>query len=261
MVPEAGESAEIKSGWNMVFDLEESPIIDVLVVNGRLTFLNEPGISLHLKVKHLFVRAGQLFIGNETVPFLGNAHITLYGEKASQAIVFTNAVEAGNKLICNTGLVKFYGQPRASKMTRLLKPVAAGASTIYVEKNLDWVAGDQIALAPTNLKYKESDYAIITSYDSETGTVQLDRTLTYGHWGKDTSTADYYGVDMRGEVALLSRNIKIQGEDIESWGGQIITGDFIEENGVWRNGTTIMDNVEVYNCSQIDTQKAAFRFD
>jgi len=30
---------------------------------------------------------------------------------------------------------------------------------------------------------------------------------------------------MRGEVALLTRNIVIDAEDIESWGGQIVTSD------------------------------------
>jgi hypothetical protein len=29
---------------------------------------------------------------------------------------------------------------------------------------------------------------------------------------------------------------------------------------IMRTGTTIMDNVEIYNCSQIDTFKAALRF-
>jgi len=33
---------------------------------------------------------------------------------------------------------------------------------------------------------------------------------------------------MRGEVLLLSRNIKVVGEDIESWGAQVVTSDTIE---------------------------------
>lgn len=55
----------------------------------------------------------------------------------------------------------------------------------------------------------------------------------------------------------------IDAEDIESWGGQIVTSDTIEmyENAVvMRKGTTILDNVEIYNCSQIDTVKTAVRF-
>jgi hypothetical protein len=37
-VPVEGEYVEVESGWNMYFDLEESPILDVMQVNGRLTF-------------------------------------------------------------------------------------------------------------------------------------------------------------------------------------------------------------------------------
>jgi hypothetical protein len=66
---------------------------------------------------------------------------------------------------------------------------------------------------------------------------------------------------MRGEVVLLTRNIKIVGNDTEEWGGQIVTSDFVEVNGTQRNGTLLMDNVEVYNCSQRDTSRAAVRFE
>jgi len=65
---------------------------------------------------------------------------------------------------------------------------------------------------------------------------------------------------MRGEVLLLSRNIKIDAEDIESWGGQFVTSDTVEPDGTFRYGHTTLDNVEIFNCSQIDTYKAALRF-
>jgi predicted aconitase len=65
---------------------------------------------------------------------------------------------------------------------------------------------------------------------------------------------------MRGEVYLLSRNVKIQGFDSETWGCQIVTSDFVEITAVIRKGNTFMDNVEIYNCSQYDTNKAALRF-
>lgn len=63
---------------------------------------------------------------------------------------------------------------------------------------------------------------------------------------------------------MLTRNIVIDAEDIESWGGQIVTSDTQELYGtemVSRTGTTIMDSVEIFNCSQIDTFKAAIRFE
>jgi hypothetical protein len=70
---------------------------------------------------------------------------------------------------------------------------------------------------------------------------------------------------MRGEVAYLTRNILIKGQDIERWGGQIVTSDTVEVGSdgklVNRYGSTIMDSVEIYNCSQLSTHKAALRFD
>lgn len=66
---------------------------------------------------------------------------------------------------------------------------------------------------------------------------------------------------MRTEVLLLTRNVRIVGDNTDAWGGQILTGDFIEGDGTFRNGRTYMDNVEIYNCSQYDTYKAALRFD
>ena len=74
--------------------------------------------------------------------------------------------------------------------------------------------------------------------------------LKYYHWGDGDSTADEYnGVDMRGEVILLSRNIKIKGEDAEGWGGQVLATDYFENDGTWRKGQIIFDNVQLFNCS------------
>lgn len=40
------------------------------------------------------------------------ARITLFGEKSNQAIVYDNAIEAGNKIIANTGTIKMFGIKR-----------------------------------------------------------------------------------------------------------------------------------------------------
>jgi len=67
-------------------------------------------------------------------------------------------------------------------------------------------------LAPTAIQNKHSDYVNIKAYDNKTGLVTFDRPLQNYHWGANESTAsDYNGVDMRGEVVLLSRNVKIIG--------------------------------------------------
>ena len=37
-VPLAGEDVEIEPGWNMILDIEETPELQLLRINGRLTF-------------------------------------------------------------------------------------------------------------------------------------------------------------------------------------------------------------------------------
>jgi hypothetical protein len=58
----------------------------------------------------MFVRAGELHIGNKTNPFLGDLTIMLHGEKDAKAIVYDNAIEAGNKLIANLNIMRIYGK-------------------------------------------------------------------------------------------------------------------------------------------------------
>lgn len=66
---------------------------------------------------------------------------------------------------------------------------------------------------------------------------------------------------MRGEVILLTRNVKIRGEDVDGWGGQVLVTDLTESDGTERIGSLIFDNVQVYNCSQANTFKAAIRWE
>jgi len=130
---------------------------------------------------------------------------------------------------------------------------------------LSWVPGDRIAIGPTSYNWDQSEQNWVEQYDIETGRVTLRNNLTYHHWGAAQSTAnDYNGVDMRGEVILFNRSIVIAGEDIDSWGGQIVTSDTYEiMNGQlnFLTGQTILDHVEIYNCSQWDTFKSALRFE
>jgi len=69
-------------------------------------------MDVHLQAQHIFVRAGELIIGSKDAPYEKNAQITLHGKKATASIVADNAIEAGNKLIANVGLVSMYGKPR-----------------------------------------------------------------------------------------------------------------------------------------------------
>jgi len=239
----------------MSFDLNESasPVYELVRVNGLLWF--DDTNDRVFRAKHIFVRAGELWIGNITKPFQHKATIMLYGERNNAAIVYDNAIEAGNKLIANVNKVMIFGKPRLNILTRLLKPAEKGQKDILVDKGLDWVVGDRIALLATSFDSLATDDGWITAYDNNTGKLTINKTLERYHWGDAASTAaNFDGMDIRGEVILLSRNVKIIGEDVDGWGGQFVTSDTIEVAGTPpvvknRYGQTFLDNVEFYNMS------------
>jgi len=116
-VPLEDEDVHVESGWNMIMDLAVTPKFKMVRINGKLTFKNDT--SHHFSAKHIFIRAGELHIGSHNQSFPHNVTITLYGEKESDAIVYDNAIEAGNKLIANVNKVFIYGKPRKQTLTRL----------------------------------------------------------------------------------------------------------------------------------------------
>lgn len=141
-VPKADEDVTIESGWDMVFDLdEETPIYRLIRVNGKVTFKNDmKNTTLH--AKHIFIRAGELHIGNKTHPFLGDCTIMLHGEKDAKHIVYDNAIEAGNKLIANLNIMRIYGKQRSHHFSRLHREAKKGDKDITIAPGMDIVAGD-----------------------------------------------------------------------------------------------------------------------
>jgi hypothetical protein len=261
-IPVEGDEVEIIPGANMILDIE-TPMLIQLTVNGRLTFLNdevEPrNLTIHTKL--MYVRQGELIIGNETHPFNGNATIILYGEPEDETLAYSYTVETHNKVLGIVGLAKMYGQPR-DRMSRLKATVNRGDKSATVSSGLDWKRGDKLALMPTALQNLHTDYMEVESYESDTGEVFFTEGTRYYHWGASVSTGDdYSGVDMRGEVMLLSRNVRVIGDDNHAWGGQIVVSDNVEDSGVSRSGQLILDNVEVFNCSHRNTFRSAIRFE
>jgi len=219
-VPVEGDNVTIESGWNMVFDLnDKSPIYNKIFVNGDLTFKNDStnNDTMHLKAHIIYVRSGSINIGSKDYPFTKKAMVSLWGKRTAESMVYDNSVFAGNKIIANVGTINMYGMPRKQQMTRLHQEAKKGQDHIFVDKGLELVAGEyvgeKIGIAPTGYETSASDYMIVKSYDNDTGKMTFTDKLNTYHWGAPISTASKYnGVDIRGEVLILERNIKIVGD-------------------------------------------------
>ncbi len=105
--------------------------------------------------------------------------------------------------------------------TQLDTTAAAGATTLRLSEDTDWEVGDRIAIASSGFDMDEAEERTIVAVSNDGRTVTLDQALENDHYGEvDTynnglSGADRetWDLDMRAEVALLSRNVTIQGDD------------------------------------------------
>ena len=102
--------------------------------------------------------------------------------------------------------------------TKLAGTAKAGATSIQVLDAKGWTVGDEIVLASTDFDPRQAERRTIAAISGNT--ITLDQKLDYMHFGKIT-----YDVDERGEVGMLTRNIKIQASaDAEQtfFGGHIM---------------------------------------
>ena len=113
-IPQAGESVYIPKNMNVVFDLEESPILNMVVIEGGLYFYDRlPQVTaasvsgtgklhkdskLNFQANIIFINGGKLQAGTEDKPVNYNMNITLHGERFGPKIPLF-----GNKCITNYG--------------------------------------------------------------------------------------------------------------------------------------------------------------
>jgi hypothetical protein len=127
------------------------------------------------------------------------------------------------------GTLSLHGD-RENAWTKLARTAEAGSARIEVLDASGWQAGDAIVLASTDFDPRQAEKRTIAAIDGNA--VTLDRPLEYMHFGAVT-----FGVDQRGEVGLLTRNIRIQAsDDAESsyFGGHIMAmaGSKVQVSGV-----------------------------
>jgi len=209
-VPRAGAEVTIPADKTVILDQDAD--LANLTVNGTLIF-EDRGLSL--RSRWIMVH-GKLQIGTEDAPFQSDATISLTGADRTE-----DMMGMGTKVIgVMGGTLDIHGEDRRG-WTRLTKTAQTGADELALEDASGWRRGDRIVVASTDYDPDQAEEATITSVSGNT--VTLDGTLDYTHWGTVQTFAGR-PVDERAEVALLSRNVMVQGTEVgaEGFGGQIM---------------------------------------
>ncbi|WP_119067820.1 G8 domain-containing protein [Rubrobacter indicoceani] len=214
-IPGAGEEVIVPAGKTVLLD-RDTPALGGLTVNGTLRFADS---DVTLTSGYVMVH-GALEVGTREDPIETRARIVLTGSDRAQNIMGMGAKVLG----VMGGTLDVHGEAR-SGWTRLGATAAAGSNTITLEKDPGWRVGDRIAIASTDFAPLQAEEATITAVSDNRLT--LSRRLTYSHYGEKQSIAGGT-VDERAEVALLSRNVVIEGEAASSadgFGGQLMVMD------------------------------------
>ena len=208
-VPAAGEQVTIPSGKTVLLDVSP-PALNGITVNGTLRFADESDLSL--TTEWIMVH-GELEIGTEAQPFTHNATITLTDNVKGEQLM-----GMGDRgIMLSGGTLNIHGN-RNHTWTKLAATAEAGSSIIEVLDASQWQAGDEIVLASTDYNSRQAERRTIAAINGNR--ITLNAPLEYMHFGEIT-----FGVDERGEVGLLTRNIKVQASEdaAESYfGGHIM---------------------------------------
>jgi len=145
-----------------------------------------------------------------------------------------------------------------------------GQSTLLVATGLDYQSGEQLGLPATNIDTHSAETVTVQDYDPLSGLITLSEPLRAYHFGASTSlVSDEKPIDMRGEVLLLSSNVRITGSTgpdsmtlayPRPHGCHVLVADFFEPDFTLRVGSIDFDNVAIQGCSQEKTSFAGLKF-
>ena len=252
LFPLSGDSVWIPTGQSIMLDISP-PRLYMLVVQGALIF---DRVDIELDLNYIFVQGGTFQIGTEVEPFQQQATITLHGSPVSQEIPTYGAKVLG----CRFCTLDLHGKPVARTHTKLAQTARQGATEIWLTETVDWTANSQILITSTaaNGTFEEFETATLIEVLSGGTRLRLASPTLYDHLGETISLAGGHAFEFRANVALLSRNVVIQGDPksvLDKHGAHIMlhsrSHDAIVDRSQGESLTGRIENIELRYAGQM----------
>ncbi|CAE8664718.1 unnamed protein product, partial [Polarella glacialis] len=269
--PVDGDTVIIPEGQAIMLDVD-SPKLFLLLVSGFLEFERK---DLALNATYIWIAGGEFQVGTEEAPFLHRATITLHGDRwwtielpviGSKMLAVTNL--GGLQGGCHTstmrlssygrdftstcpvrkvGKLDIHGKPGTS-WTRLVETASAGATLLKLEESVDWEVGARVLITQSQNGETE-EVRLVKGIQDNGFTLELDLPLEREHLGiwyfNDEIPTP---TDVRAAVGLLTRNVKVQGDDASERPGNAYM--FGVHMGCFHGGELRVENTEVTRSGQ-----------
>jgi hypothetical protein len=235
---------------NSVVVLDENISVKSITVKGKL--IVDISKNINLATDYIIVNgaAGYFEWGTRTQPYQNKGVITLTGSDPLAKIP-GSTIESKAIVVSDGAIMEFNGKKKSS-WSSLSENAAVSATQIKIANvNANWAVGDEILICPSRLSWNEGEKRTITEVVTMSDGIvyKFSGGLSYPHIGQSknytrpTDGKTWKG-DMRAEVGLLSKSIRIEGDassETNQHGGHVM---------VMMNGQAFIDGVEFFRMGQ-----------
>jgi len=164
--PQAGEAVNIPKGLHLLVDIDATPVLSFVNVEGSLIFApdSDPNHHRTFNAHYILVKGGYMEVGTENHRYTSKLTITMHSSKYD-----ANLPIFGNKVIgVHYGTLEMHGVKRSHTWTDLKQTAEAGANSIVLNDitggvPLDWQVGEEIVIASTDFNGRNAEQRTIAS--------------------------------------------------------------------------------------------------
>ena len=242
-LPVAGDTVFIPPGAWFVVDIDPPPL-RMIFVYGGLEIEDEADHVLDVEI--MLIQGGKFQVGTQEEPFTHKFDLLLTGNHYTVDQPLPDGPNLGAKALGVFGFADMHGQDIGVAWTKLAATAAAGSTEIELSEAVTWAAGNEIVISTSSYELHETEKRTIASVSGTT--VTLTEALEFEHLSTEATLSDGTTFQMKSEVGLLSRNVRIVGNtyneiEDEQFGGRVLVGAF-EQDDVEYVGFARFANVE-----------------
>lgn len=217
-VPGSFANIHIPAEISILYDVENSPDLGTLRVDGNLSFTREH--STEMRVETIVTTMGShLDVGSMADPIPADVEVNIVF-RDTPIDMSVDPEMLGHGLVA-FGEVDIQGAAKEGHLV-IKGDVAAGSTSMAVEGDLtNWQAGDTILVVGTTYLGEDSDGVLMTEDETRTivrvegDRIYFDEPLAYAHERPTTQEADIY-------VGNLSRNVTFRSENPDGTRGHVM---------------------------------------